>query len=246
MERETSTPVDAEPARAHPLRWAVDGPPIGTWWTVRGSADILMSGCLVLFEDGTGLSIHRGVMSGEERVPLTWRHVGPGRLVMKERAEEKRRWGGIVPSPELEDELEDEGDEKTDNDPEHGYPMSYETGWTRVDAGGASVPILRSAGADSFGLFIAPIGYEGPPEVPPTPDEVAREAPVPVGERRGTGALSVAKSVGAAMIGVQSRKNRERDFTEGKPLHFVIGGVVGTLVFLLAIWLLVQYLIATS
>ena len=68
----------------------------------------------------------------------------------------------------------------------------------------------------------------------------------PDGSRRGTGALSVARSVGAAMIGVQSRKNRERDFTEGKPLHFVIGGVVGTLVFMLAIWLLVQYLIATG
>ena len=68
----------------------------------------------------------------------------------------------------------------------------------------------------------------------------------PDGPRRGTGALSVAKSVGAAMIGVQSRRNRERDFTEGKPLHFVIGGVVGTLAFMLAIWLLVQYLIATG
>ena len=69
---------------------------------------------------------------------------------------------------------------------------------------------------------------------------------VPVGERRGTGAMSVARSVGAAMIGVQSRKNRERDFTEGKPIHFIVGGVIGTLLFLLAVWLLVQYLIATS
>lgn len=65
-------------------------------------------------------------------------------------------------------------------------------------------------------------------------------------ERRGTGFWSVARSVGAGLIGVQSRKNRERDFTEGKPLHFVVGGIVGTLLFLFAIWLLVQYLIATS
>lgn len=64
--------------------------------------------------------------------------------------------------------------------------------------------------------------------------------------RRGTGFWRIAQSVGAAMIGVQSRKNRERDFTEGKPLHFIIGGLVGTGLFLLVVWLLVQYLLATS
>ena len=65
-------------------------------------------------------------------------------------------------------------------------------------------------------------------------------------KRSGTGFWSVVQSVGAAMIGVQSRKNRERDFTQGKPIHFIIGGVIGTALFLLVIWLLVQYLIATS
>ncbi len=64
--------------------------------------------------------------------------------------------------------------------------------------------------------------------------------------RSGTGFWNIVQSVGAAMIGVQSRKNRERDFTQGKPIHFIIGGVIGTLLFLLAIWLLVQYLLATS
>lgn len=62
----------------------------------------------------------------------------------------------------------------------------------------------------------------------------------------GTSFWSVAHSIGAGLLGVQSRKNRERDFTHGKPIHFVIGGVVGTLLFLLVIWLLVQYLLATS
>lgn len=64
--------------------------------------------------------------------------------------------------------------------------------------------------------------------------------------QRGTGFWSVAHSIGAGLLGVQSSKNRERDFTHGKPMHFVIGGVVGTLLFLLVIWLLVQYLLATS
>jgi len=65
-------------------------------------------------------------------------------------------------------------------------------------------------------------------------------------ERSGTGFFAVMQSVGAAMIGVQSSKNKERDFTQGKPLHFILGGLLGTLIFLLCIWMLVKYLIATS
>jgi hypothetical protein len=63
---------------------------------------------------------------------------------------------------------------------------------------------------------------------------------------QGTGFWNVLQSVAAAMIGVQSRKNRERDFTHGKPIHFIVGGLIGTAVFLLVIWLIVQYLLATS
>jgi hypothetical protein len=48
------------------------------------------------------------------------------------------------------------------------------------------------------------------------------------------------------MIGVQSSKNKERDFNHGKPIHFIVGGVVGTLLLLLVIWLIVQFLIVTS
>ena len=83
---------------------------------------------------------------------------------------------------------------------------------------------------------------------PPGEDVPERRHPEAPAERKrgGTGFWSVAQSVGAAMIGVQSRRNRERDFTEGKPLHFVIGGLVGTALFLLLVWLLVQYVLATS
>jgi len=65
-------------------------------------------------------------------------------------------------------------------------------------------------------------------------------------ERGGTGFWNVVQSVAAAMIGVQSRKNRERDFSQGKPIHFIIGGLAGTLIFLIIVWLIVQYLLATS
>lgn len=65
-------------------------------------------------------------------------------------------------------------------------------------------------------------------------------------EPKGTTKLQVAQSVGAAMLGVQSSKNRKRDFQAGKPLHFIVGGLLGTLLFILVVWLLVQYVLATS
>jgi len=65
-------------------------------------------------------------------------------------------------------------------------------------------------------------------------------------ERTGTSKLQVAQSVGAAMLGVQSSKNRQRDFQTGKPLHFIVGGLLGTLLFIFVVWLLVQYVLATS
>lgn len=60
---------------------------------------------------------------------------------------------------------------------------------------------------------------------------------------KGTGFWSVVQSVLAAGIGVQSRANKERDFTHGKPLHFIVGGLIGTVCFIMVIWILVQYLI---
>ncbi len=63
---------------------------------------------------------------------------------------------------------------------------------------------------------------------------------------RGTGFWLVVQSVLAAGIGIQSKANKERDFMHGKPMHFIVGGVVGTVVFIVMIWLFVQYLIASA
>lgn len=41
----------------------------------------------------------------------------------------------------------------------------------------------------------------------------------------------VAGSVAAAFIGVQSNKNRERDFSKGKFSHFVLIGLLAVLLF---------------
>ncbi len=40
------------------------------------------------------------------------------------------------------------------------------------------------------------------------------------------------KSVAAAFFGVQSEKNRERDFTQGKLSHFIIAGVIAVSLFI--------------
>jgi hypothetical protein len=44
--------------------------------------------------------------------------------------------------------------------------------------------------------------------------------------------IAVIKSILAAGIGVQSDKNRTRDFEQGNPLTFIIGGIVFTLLFI--------------
>jgi len=81
------------------------------------------------------------------------------------------------------------------------------------------------------------------PENHPSEDQTGKAVTT---KRLGTSKLQVAQSVGAAILGVQSSKNRKRDFQTGKPLHFIVGGILGTLVFILVIWLLVQFVLATA
>ena len=52
---------------------------------------------------------------------------------------------------------------------------------------------------------------------------------------RQPGFFDVLKSVLASFIGVQNEKTRERDFTHGKAWHFIIVGVILTVLFILAI-----------
>jgi hypothetical protein len=53
-------------------------------------------------------------------------------------------------------------------------------------------------------------------------------------------------SVMAAAFGVQSGKNRARDFTHGKPSHFVILGILFTAVFALALYGIVQLVLVLA
>ncbi len=52
--------------------------------------------------------------------------------------------------------------------------------------------------------------------------------------------IDVAKSILSAAIGVQSNKNRERDFQHGSFASYVIGGVIFTIAFIFAIVFIVS------
>lgn len=60
-----------------------------------------------------------------------------------------------------------------------------------------------------------------------TPEKTENKKKVPL--------LSIMSSVVAASFGVQTKKNRERDFEQGKFHHFVIGGVVFAVLFIFSI-----------
>jgi len=55
--------------------------------------------------------------------------------------------------------------------------------------------------------------------------------------------LQMMHSVLAAAFGVQSGKNRARDFTHGKPSHFVILGIAFTVIFALTLFGIVNLVV---
>lgn len=50
-----------------------------------------------------------------------------------------------------------------------------------------------------------------------------------IAQQRPYGMLDFVKSIGWAVLGVQSSANRKRDFSSGKPVHYVIAACLGTL-----------------
>lgn len=58
--------------------------------------------------------------------------------------------------------------------------------------------------------------------------------------------MQVVSSVFAAGLGVQSSKNRERDFKQGKFSVFIIAGVVFTLLFIGAVFTVVQLVLSNA
>lgn len=58
--------------------------------------------------------------------------------------------------------------------------------------------------------------------------------------------VSVVKSILAAGIGVQSDKNQTRDFEQGNPLIFIIGGIVFTLLFIAIVATVVGFVLSNN
>ena len=56
----------------------------------------------------------------------------------------------------------------------------------------------------------------------------------------------VVKSVLWSFLGVQSERNRERDFSRGKPVHFIVVGAVMTLLFILLLWGVVRLVLSAA
>jgi hypothetical protein len=56
----------------------------------------------------------------------------------------------------------------------------------------------------------------------------------------------IVSSTVAAAFGVQSSRNRERDFAMGKPSHFIVAGIVFTALFVLGMILLVNLVLRSA
>jgi len=58
--------------------------------------------------------------------------------------------------------------------------------------------------------------------------------------------LRVVKSIASAAFGVQSNRNREADFTQGNYRHFIIGGIVFTVIFVLTVAFVVSLVLKNA
>jgi hypothetical protein len=58
--------------------------------------------------------------------------------------------------------------------------------------------------------------------------------------------FQVILSVLASFFGVQSNEKRERDFTYGKPEHYIVAGLLMTLIFILLIWGIVKLVLSSA
>lgn len=58
--------------------------------------------------------------------------------------------------------------------------------------------------------------------------------------------LQVAQSVLAASFGVQSARNRERDFSRGSARTFIIAGLIGTVLFILTVYTVVRLVLSAA
>jgi hypothetical protein len=76
-------------------------------------------------------------------------------------------------------------------------------------------------------------------------DDTREQQPDPR-EREHLTPWQIVASTLAAAFGVQSSRNRERDFTRGRAIHFIIAGIVFTVLFVLAVVLVVNLVLSSA
>lgn len=65
-------------------------------------------------------------------------------------------------------------------------------------------------------------------------------------DRKSVPLLRVVKSIAAAAFGVQSNRNRETDFTHGNYRHFIVGGIIFTVFFVLTVAFVVSLVLRNA
>jgi hypothetical protein len=76
------------------------------------------------------------------------------------------------------------------------------------------------------------------------PASAADRTPEPPPERLTL--WQIVASTVAAAFGVQSSRNRKRDFTAGKPTHFIIAGIVFTVLFVVGMIMVVRLVLSAA
>jgi len=78
------------------------------------------------------------------------------------------------------------------------------------------------------------------------PDSGSESRPDPEAPPPRLGVWQIVSSTIAAGFGVQSSRNRARDFNSGKPTHFIIAGIVFTVLFVVGMVLLVRLVLSAA
>lgn len=82
------------------------------------------------------------------------------------------------------------------------------------------------------------------PTTESTPSAEKEQSPEP--SQQGMRPWHVISSVFAAGLGVQSSRNRERDFKQGKAGVFIAAGLIFTLLFIATVVIIVQLVLKTA
>lgn len=77
-------------------------------------------------------------------------------------------------------------------------------------------------------------------------DSDRERQPADNGDKRSLNPLQVIASVFAAGLGVQSSKNRERDFKQGRAGVFIAAGIIFTLLFIAVVVSVVQLVLRSA